>query len=405
MTMKMTTPRPLNGTVKLAKSLAEHDVWLLDSFSRGQAWVDLLLLANDRPRMLMLRGVRIDLDAGQLARSVVGLAKRWRWCRQKADGFLAMLVDMGMIRMESSNVVTIITIINYEAYQRTEAVEPEPDWEAEMIIVDRQKHSKTTADQTAELTTDQAAERTPELAADLPANQSQKVEEGSTEGGIGKREEGRTHTQRAGEVESGVLPHPKAPPIEAVLLEGARLGIPAGEVREWFNVKAHPDNPHGLHLALDWKLTMAQWWRKCGGKKTARDVAERSDGPGPGRSLGSIVMDAKRSVETLRAALREAEVDAEESGFEEEDQQRVFELRRKLRGVEKTLREIPLADAAGWMLDAKLDALKREIAEHPGNPEFSGHIEDDPAVEAEYGALLKERRLTLQAMEGGRSEP
>jgi hypothetical protein len=73
-----------------------------------------------------------------------------------------------------------------------------------------------------------------------------------------------------------------------------------------------------------------------------------------------------------------------------------------LRAAEKTLGEIPLADAAGWMLEAKLDALKRALAEHPGNPEFSGHVEDDPAVEAEYAGLLKEARKTREAMGGGK---
>ena len=68
----------LFGTVVVDRQTAEDDLWLCEPFSRGQAWLDLTLLANDEPRTLMVRGVAVRLEKGQVGRSVVNLAERWQ---------------------------------------------------------------------------------------------------------------------------------------------------------------------------------------------------------------------------------------------------------------------------------------------------------------------------------------
>jgi hypothetical protein len=112
------TPTPFNGVVTLVKSLAQHDIWLAEPFNRAQAWVDLLLLANDQPRTIRLAGQEIQVECGQLAWSNVSLADRWRWSRPKVIGFLNELAERGMIKLAPNNRTTLITIVNYRTYNR-----------------------------------------------------------------------------------------------------------------------------------------------------------------------------------------------------------------------------------------------------------------------------------------------
>ena len=44
------------GWVKLHRKLQESNFWLCEPFSRGQAWVDLILLANHKPGHIRIAG-------------------------------------------------------------------------------------------------------------------------------------------------------------------------------------------------------------------------------------------------------------------------------------------------------------------------------------------------------------
>jgi hypothetical protein len=125
----------LFGTVVVDRQTADDDLWLCEPFSRGQAWLDLTLLANDKPRTLMVRGVTVRLEKGQVGRSVVNLAERWQWSREKTRAFLEDLRDRRKITYKMDNVATVITVLDYSVFNReiTHDQTPEP-----------------TADQTAE---------------------------------------------------------------------------------------------------------------------------------------------------------------------------------------------------------------------------------------------------------------
>jgi hypothetical protein len=125
----------LFGTVVVDRQTAEDDLWLCEPFSRGQAWLDLTLLANDEPRTLMVRGVAVRLEKGQVGRSVVNLADRWQWSREKTRAFLEDLRDRRKITYKMDNVATVITVLDYGVFNREKVLDqiPEP-----------------TADQTAE---------------------------------------------------------------------------------------------------------------------------------------------------------------------------------------------------------------------------------------------------------------
>lgn len=101
------------------RKISENDLWLSEKFTRGQAWVDLIMLANHKPGILRKRGIRVDIERGQLGWSEVRLAERWKWSRGKVRRFLSELASgkEPFIVQQKSKITTLITIINYSTYQ------------------------------------------------------------------------------------------------------------------------------------------------------------------------------------------------------------------------------------------------------------------------------------------------
>ncbi len=108
------------GWVKLYRQLSESKIWFCEPFTRGQAWVDLLLLANYEPSFYYKRGNKVEVGRGQVGRSEVELGARWKWSRTKLRKFLDGLENEQQIIQHKNTVSLIITIVNYEIYQEKE---------------------------------------------------------------------------------------------------------------------------------------------------------------------------------------------------------------------------------------------------------------------------------------------
>lgn len=108
----------MKGWVKVDRSLLEHPIWTCDEFSRGQAWVDLILLANHEDKEVMVNGRLIMIPAGAFLTSAQKLSIRWKWSRSKVQRFLEMLQNANMIRTENrANNGSMIFLINYGKFQ------------------------------------------------------------------------------------------------------------------------------------------------------------------------------------------------------------------------------------------------------------------------------------------------
>ncbi len=87
----------------------------------GQAWADLLLLANHKEGFVRKRGIKITIARGQVGWSERQLAERWGWSRGKVSRFLEELEDLEQVEQKNGpqniNVTSLITIINYDKYQ------------------------------------------------------------------------------------------------------------------------------------------------------------------------------------------------------------------------------------------------------------------------------------------------
>lgn len=115
------------GWIKLHRKITEHPDYLGETFTRMQAWIDLLLTANYRDGFIRVRGIAVPVRRGQVATSSVALAKRWMWSRGKVQRYLNELETSKQIEQQNSNVITLISIVKYESYQLDDTVNDSAD--------------------------------------------------------------------------------------------------------------------------------------------------------------------------------------------------------------------------------------------------------------------------------------
>lgn len=123
--------------IKLDRGLKNNAIWLEKPFSKGQAWVDLLILAQGVDKEKLYRGKVQQMQHGNVYTSLYYLANRWGWSRSKVYRFLEelmfaeMIVIQGWTTNDTKNDTinktknktkngTVITVVNWEVYQYTE---------------------------------------------------------------------------------------------------------------------------------------------------------------------------------------------------------------------------------------------------------------------------------------------
>lgn len=113
-----------NGYVLLHRKLFDNKIWLLEKFTKAQAWIDLFANANHADGSFWVRGIEIQIKRGQIGWSQIKMAQRWGWSREKVRRFLFWLESEGNIvietRHQNDKLKSIITIINYNSYQSRE---------------------------------------------------------------------------------------------------------------------------------------------------------------------------------------------------------------------------------------------------------------------------------------------
>lgn len=105
------------GWVSIHRSIQDHWLWDNKPFSKGQAWIDLILLANHEDKKTEYRGQVITCERGTVCRSILSLSDRWGWERKKTTKFLHALENDGMVKLNVTTNRTTITLVNYDIYQ------------------------------------------------------------------------------------------------------------------------------------------------------------------------------------------------------------------------------------------------------------------------------------------------
>jgi len=106
-----------NGWIKIHRCMMDNPLYHSEPFNRTHAWIDLLLLANSNDNFFYKRGIRVNIQRGQIGHDADTLAKRWKWSRGKVERYFTMLESDGMIVRQKSNVTTLISICKYDDYQ------------------------------------------------------------------------------------------------------------------------------------------------------------------------------------------------------------------------------------------------------------------------------------------------
>lgn len=108
---------PEHGYIKLHRQIQDCWIWDSGKFDKRSAWIDLLMLANHRDKKIMFDSEYIVITRGQFMTSIRKLSGRWEWSKSAVTAFLNLLEKDSMIKRDSDNRRTLITIINYEVYQ------------------------------------------------------------------------------------------------------------------------------------------------------------------------------------------------------------------------------------------------------------------------------------------------
>lgn len=105
------------GWIQLHRQIQDSWLWNDKPYARGQAWVDLLLLANHKEKTIIFNGKPKVIQRGQLHTSLRKLGDRWGWEFRKVMRFLDDLEMEHMIAQKRNTEGNTITIVNYEVYQ------------------------------------------------------------------------------------------------------------------------------------------------------------------------------------------------------------------------------------------------------------------------------------------------
>jgi hypothetical protein len=101
------------------------------SYSKYEAWQDLLMEARWKPFDTINKGKVVTLRRGQLMAARAWLARRWNWSEKTVRIFLAKLESEFMVRNEqgqskgqrSGHYANVLTICNYDIYQTATELE------------------------------------------------------------------------------------------------------------------------------------------------------------------------------------------------------------------------------------------------------------------------------------------
>ena len=105
------------GWITLHRSLLDNFLWEDKPFTKGQAWVDLLLNANHEDKKIMFDGSVVEVKRGEKITSIRQLSERWGWSTTKTKKFLNVLQSEKMLTYFSNSKKTTYTVVNYNKYQ------------------------------------------------------------------------------------------------------------------------------------------------------------------------------------------------------------------------------------------------------------------------------------------------
>lgn len=109
--------RLARGWITVDRKIFESWVWNDKPFSKGQAWIDLILLANHEDKKFPFGNEVVLVKRGSFITSELKLMERWGWGKTRVRAFLKLLENDSMIVKNTNQKRTTITIVKYGDYQ------------------------------------------------------------------------------------------------------------------------------------------------------------------------------------------------------------------------------------------------------------------------------------------------
>ena len=134
------------GFILVWRDIQDHCIWNAEPFTKGQAWLDLIMMANYNNKPFLLGNKVINAEIGTVITSELKLMKRWKWGKEKLRNYLRTLENMDMIEKKADRHMTTICIKNYTTYQTAYQT-------AEKQVISRDSTEGQTSYQTTNQTT------------------------------------------------------------------------------------------------------------------------------------------------------------------------------------------------------------------------------------------------------------
>ena len=112
----------MEGFLKLSRKFFSNEMWNeAREFSESEAWIDLLQSAcwstGKDSNVRLIGGREVSYTRGQYPASISFLQKRWGWkTERKVRSYLDKLKRKGMITVDSTQGINLITISKYDQY-------------------------------------------------------------------------------------------------------------------------------------------------------------------------------------------------------------------------------------------------------------------------------------------------
>ena len=106
------------GWIAIDRCLLDSAIWNTgEPFTKGQAWIDLLLSANFEDTEQYVGYDLVKVQRGAYMTTIRDLSSRWKWSRSKVANFLHFLEIQKMVSVKSDTKKTLITIVKYKDFQ------------------------------------------------------------------------------------------------------------------------------------------------------------------------------------------------------------------------------------------------------------------------------------------------
>ncbi len=117
------------GWVHLHRNIRDNWVWQDKPFAYGQAWLDMIMMANHSDNKFQFGNEVVNVEKGTFITSELKLMNNWGWSKSKVRRFLKLLESDGMISKKVDRRKTTITILKYSVFNDLETNErPKKDY-------------------------------------------------------------------------------------------------------------------------------------------------------------------------------------------------------------------------------------------------------------------------------------